>query len=184
MTPVHRALAFVLSTVSSAGCLVSSLHPVYTDAAIVFDEALLGTWVNRESEVSAIVSRGEWKSYQIAFTDRFGTSRFDGRLTTIGTARFLSVRPSDALDQPAFVVATHGFMQIESGPGRVRVREPEYAAVLSRARAGKLGVEAATDVKQNVILTARSSRLRAWLAAAVKDPALWAEWKTFTRSAE
>lgn len=184
MTPMRRAVCFVLSAVLSAGCLVSSLHPLYEDATIVFDEALLGTWVNRESEVSVIVSRGEWKSYQVAFTDRFGTTRFDGRLTTIGTARFLSVRPSDALDQPAFVVATHGFMQIESEPRRVRVREPEYATVLARAAAGKLGVDAATDVKQNVIITAPPSRLRTWLAAALKSPALWAEWKTFTRSAE
>jgi hypothetical protein len=184
MTPVRRALSCVLSAMLSAGCLVSSLHPVYEDAAIVFDEGLLGTWTNRESEVSVIVSRGEWKSYQLAFTDRFGTTRFDGRLTTIGTARFLSVRPSDALDQPAFVVATHGFMQIERERATVRVREPDYAAVLARATAGKLGVDAATDVKQNVIITAPSPRLRRWLAAALKDPALWAEWKTFTRSAE
>jgi hypothetical protein len=184
MRPVRRALPCLLFAGLSAGCLVSSLHPLYEDAAIVFDEALIGTWANRESEISVIVSRGEWKSYQVAFTDRFGTTRFDGRLTTIGTARFLSVRPSDGLDQPAFVVATHGFMQIESEPGRVRVREPEYATVLARVTAAKLGVDAATDVKQNVIITAPSSRVRAWLAAAVKDPALWAEWKTFTRSAE
>ena len=185
MTQMRRVLpGGVLFAVLSAGCLVSSLHPVYEDAAIVFDEALLGTWANRESEISVIVSRGEWNSYELAFTDRFGTTRFDGRLTTIGTARFLSVRSSNALDQPPFVVATHGFMQIESEPGRVRVREPEYAAVLSRAKSGKLGVAAATDVKQNVIITAPSSRLRTWLAAALKNPALWAEWKTFTRSAE
>jgi hypothetical protein len=181
---MRRVLPGVLLAMLSAGCLVSSLHPVYEDSAIVFDEALLGTWANRESEIRVTVARGEWNSYQVAFTDRFGTTRFDGRLTTIGTARFLSVLPSNALDQPAFVVATHGFMQIESEPGRVRVREPEYAAVLARVTAGKLGLAAATDVKQNVIITAPSSRLRTWLAAAVKDPALWAEWKTFTRSAE
>jgi hypothetical protein len=167
----------------SAGCFVSSLHPVYEDDAIVFDEALLGEWENRESEISVSISRGEWRSYQIAFTDRFGTTRYIGHLTTIGPARFLNVLPHDGLEKPPFIVATNGFMQIEIENTRVRVREPDYDVVVERGTAGKLGLDAATDVKQNVIITGPSPKLRAWLAAALKDEALWAEWKTFTRSA-
>jgi len=173
-----------LSLLSSSACLVSSLHPVYQDDAIVFDDALLGEWENRESEVTASVSRGEWRSYQIAFTDRFGTTKFIGHLTTIGAAHFLNVMPHDALETPPFVVATNGFMQVEIDRTRVRVREPDYGAVLKRAAAGKLGVVSAADVKQNVIITGSSSQVRKWLVAALKDEALWAEWKTFTRSAQ
>ena len=183
MTRVRQSVTCVLAALLSSGCLVSSLHPVYEADAIGFDEMLLGTWENHESEISVVVSRGEWRSYHMAFTDRFGTTRFDGHLTAIGAARFLNVRPSDGLEKPAFVVATNGLMQIESEPGRVRVREPEYAVVLARVKAGKLGLEAATDVKQNVIITASSPRLREWLTTALKDAPLWADWKTFTRSA-
>jgi hypothetical protein len=181
-----RAFGLVLwasSVLFSSACLVSSLHPVYQDSAILFDEGLLGEWENRESEISASVSRGEWRSYQIAFTDRFGTTKYIGHLTTIGAARFLNVMPHDALEKPPFVVATNGFMQVEIDSARVRVREPDYAMVLKRAAAGKLGVAAAADVKQNMIITSPSPKLRTWLAAALKDEMLWAEWKTFTRSA-
>jgi hypothetical protein len=104
-------------------------------------------------------------------------------LTTIGAARFLNVMPHDALDKPPFVVATNGFMQIEIDRARVRVRELDYGVVLKRMTAGKLGVDAAVDVKQNVIITGRSPNVRVWLVAALKAEALWAEWKTFTRSA-
>jgi hypothetical protein len=174
---------WAVSLLSSSACLVSSLHPVYEDDAILFDELLLGDWENRESEVSASVSRGEWRSYQIAFTDRFGTTTFVGHLTTIGKARFLNVIPQNALETPPFIVATNGFMQIEINRDGVRVREPDYGVVLKRATPGKLRIHTVTDVKQNVILTASSSQVRAWLATALKDEALWADWKTFTRSA-
>lgn len=181
MRLVRRALPIVLAVVSS-GCLVSGLHPIYDDESIVFDEALVGTWENTESGASVTVTRGEWRSYHLAFTDRFGTTRFTGHLTTIGASRFLNVRPEDGLERPPFIVATNGFMQIETEAAGVRVREPEYGVVLQRLNAGKLGIDAATDLKQNVIVTAPTARLRAWVREALKDPALWAGWKTFTRS--
>ena len=186
MMRVRRALSlglWALSLLMSSGCLVSSLHPVYEDDSIVFDESLIGAWEDRESEISVSVSRGEWRSYQIAFTDRFGTTRFVGHLTAIGAVRFLNVLPHDGLEKPAFIVATNGFMQIEVEAARVRVRELDYAAVLERAGSRKLGVDAAADVKQNVLITASSPKVRTWLAGALKDETLWADWKTFTRSA-
>ena len=178
-----RIVALALSVVLSSGCLVSSLHPAYEDHSIVFDEALLGGWENAEGQISVAVSRGEWRSYQIAFTDRFGTTKLNGHVTTIGAARFLNVIPQEGLEKPAFIVATNGFMQIRIEAARVHIRELDYAAVLRRLDAGKLGIEAATDMKQNVIITGSSSKLRTWLLAELKDEAVWAEWKTFTRSA-
>jgi hypothetical protein len=167
----------------SSGCLVAALHPVYDDDAIVFEEALIGSFENRESEASVVIGRGEWRSYHVAFTDRFGTTKFTGHLTRIGAARFFNIRPEDGLERPAFLVATNGVLQLEVDQARVRVREPEYGTVLARLRAGKLGLEAATDLKQNVIVTSSTNALRAWLLTALKDEELWADWKVFTRSA-
>jgi hypothetical protein len=177
------ALVFLLPF-AAAGCLVGSLHPVYDDDSIVFEESLVGRWENKESEITVVVGRGEWRSYQVAYTDRFGTTRFTGHLSRVGTARFLNIRPEDGLERPAFLVVTNGVLQVEAEPTRVRVREPEYGAVLARLNAGKLALDAATDVKQNVIITARTAKLRTWLAAALKDDELWADWKTFTRSGQ
>jgi hypothetical protein len=172
-----------LAGLGASGCLVASLHPIYDDESIVFDEALVGTWENRESEVSAVLSRGEWRSYHVAYTDRFGTTRFTGHLTTIGTARFLNIRPEDGLERPAFLIATNGILQVAIDGDRLRVREPEYGVVLQRLNAGALGIDAATDLKQNILLTATSAKVRAWLRAGLADDTLWADWKTFTRSA-
>jgi hypothetical protein len=172
----------VLAAVLSAGCLVSALHPVYADESIVFDETLVGTWESTETQVTVVVSKGEWRSYQIAHTDRFGTTRFTAYLTAIGGARFLNVRPEDGLERSAFLLATNGALQIAVRTDQVRVRELDYAAVLARHTAGTLKLAAATDLKQNVLITAETPALRAWFAGALKDETLFAEWKTLTRS--
>jgi hypothetical protein len=173
----------LLAVVCSSGCLVGSLHPVYDDESIVFDSALAGTWANKESEITVVVGRGEWRSYHIAYTDRFGTTNFTGHLTRLGEARFLNIRPEDGFERPAFLVVTNGVLQIEVEPALVRVREPAYGTLLARVNAGKLGLEAATDLNQNVIISAPTAKLRAWLLAARNDPDVWADWKTFTRTA-
>ena len=182
--PSARCVLVALVMLCSTGCLVGSLHPVYDDNSIVFDEALLGAWEDREAQVSVTIARGEWRSYRIEFTDRFGTTTFVGHLTQLGTARLLNVLPEDGLEKPPFIVATNGFMQIGVDARGIRVREPDYTALRGRLKAQKLGLPAATDVKQNLLITAPTRTLRRWLASAVKNDALWADWKTFTRSSQ
>ena len=167
----------------SSGCLVSSMQPIYDDDTIVFDEGLVGRWENREAEVSVEITRGQWRSYHVAYTDRFGTTRFTGHVTRIGPGRFLNLRPEDGLERPAFLVATNGILQIDATPSGVRVREPEYATLLERIKADTAGTPAAVDLKNNVVLTGSPARVRSWIEASLKDDLLWAEWKTFTRSA-
>jgi hypothetical protein len=178
------AAAVFCAAIWSASCLVSSLHPAYNEDSIVFDEALIGSWELRENDVSVVVGRGKWRSYDVAYTDRFGTTKFTAHLTDVGGARFLNVRPEDGLERPAYLIASNGILQVAIESSRARVRELDYGVVLERLKAGTLAIDAATDLKQNVLLTAGSSAVRKWLLAAIADDALFAEWKTFTRSAK
>jgi hypothetical protein len=175
-------VAIGLAALLSSGCLVGSLQPLYDDESILFDETLVGTWENRESEITVVVGRGEWKSYELAYTDRFGTTKFTGHLTSVGKERFLNIRPENGVERPAFLVATNGILHVEIASARVRVREPEYGMVLTRLKAQKLGIDAGIDLKQNVVITESTAKLRQWLSAALKDEAFWADWKTFTRT--
>jgi hypothetical protein len=180
--PVWCTLLLMAALVSP-GCFVSTLQPVYVDETIVFDESLLGRWENHETEISVQVTRAQWRSYHLAYTDRFGTTRFTAHLARVGAARFLNLRPEDGLERQAFLISTNGFVQVEATPAGVRVREPDYAALLERVQAGTAATPAATDLKKNILLTASSAALRSWLEASLKDETFWAEWKTFTRSA-
>jgi hypothetical protein len=174
-----RTVVLLLVTCSS-GCLVSSFHPIYDDASVVFDDQLIGSWENRETGVSVSIARGQWRSYAIEYIDRTGPTHFTGFLTAIGGRRFMNVRPEDGMERPGFLVATNGIVEVVSTPGEVRVRELDYDAVLSRLLAKTLKTPAATDLKENVVLTAETAELRQWLAASLNDERLFAEWKTLT----
>lgn len=176
-----RLVLCAFLAVFSSACLVSSFHPLYDDASIVFDEALIGTWENADSQVTVTVARSEWRSYALEYTERSTTTRFTAFLTELSGARFLSVRPEDGLERPAFVVATNGPLQVQLEGAQVRVRELDYDEILKRFKARTLKIAAATDLKQNVVITAETPALRQWMASALKDPAYWAEWKTLSK---
>src|SRR6185436_15380711 len=97
-----RALVLA-AALASSGCLVLSLQPVYDAASVVFDDALIGTWVNTEDETSAIIERGEWRSYKVAYTDRFSTRTFQANLTKIAAARFLDLTEMRGADPGPFL---------------------------------------------------------------------------------
>jgi hypothetical protein len=176
-----RLVPCALMAALSSACLVSTFHPLYDDASIVFDEALIGRWENPDSQIAVTVARSEWRSYKIDYTERTTTTHFTAFLTELSGARFLSVRPEDGLERPAFVVATNGPLQVQVEAAQVRVRELDYDELLKRFKARTLKIAAATDLKQNLVITAETPALRQWMVAALKDPALWAEWKTLSK---
>ena len=88
VAPIALLLCLPLLTSS---CVVVSLQPVYDDSSVVFDQALVGNWVNAEEETSVAIERAEWRSYKVAYTDRFATRNFHGNLTRIGDATWLDL---------------------------------------------------------------------------------------------
>lgn len=174
------ALVLVL-TAALSGCLVSSFQPIYDDTSIVFDEGLLGGWENRELQISATVTRAQWRSYAIEFTDRTGPARYTGFLTEIAGQRFLDVRPIDGRERPEYLIASNGILQVAIEAQQLRIRELDYDVVAARLKAGTLKIPAVSDLQQNIVFTAETAALRAWLATAVRDDTLFADWKTLSR---
>lgn len=177
---MKQILVLCLALLSQA-CLVSAFHPVYDNGSIVFDEALIGTWENSDSQVTVAVSRADWRSYSVEYTERTTTTRFTAFLATAGSARVLNVRPADGQDRAAFLVGTNGPLQVMVEGAEVRLRELDYDEVMARLERRSLGIAATTDLRQNVVLTAETPALRRWLVTALRDDRLWAEWKTLTR---
>ena len=179
-----RAGLFVLSAILSSGCLVTTLQPAFDDESIVFEPALVGTWVREEDGLAVTVERGEWRSYHVAYTDRFGTSKYTAFLTAIGKGSYLIVRPEDGVERQGYLLTSHGVLKIEIADGEVKVAELDYDAALDRMKAATLGIAAGLDVKQNVVITAGTKRLRRWIDAHGVSPGWWGEWKTFVRKGE
>jgi len=162
------SIAFLacLPLVSSA-CIVVSLQPVYDDSSVVFDQALVGTWVNAEDETAATIERAEWKSYKVAYTDRFATRTFHGNLTKIGDATWLDLTEVRGEEGGPFLLPVHGIFRV-SVAGDVLSASPVEYGWLTRAIEQKAikGLIATLDGRRNVVIASPTADLRKWLAAA------------------
>jgi hypothetical protein len=166
--PSNMARAGVLvAALLSSGCLVLSLQPVYDTASVVFDEALIGTWTNTEDDTSATIERGEWRSYKVAYTDRFSTRTFHGNLTRIGAAAWLDLTEVRGRDDGPFLLPVHGLFRVSVAGDVLSVAPLDYGW-FTRAIEQKLaGRPLATfDDRRNVVISSSTAELRRGLTSA------------------
>jgi len=85
----------------STGCVPSlqcSLHPLYTEQDLVFEPALVGSWVSGEGDAWTFRQAGE-NAYQLTFVDEDVAAHFDVHLLRLGNNFFLDLFPRTDLDQ-------------------------------------------------------------------------------------
>jgi len=157
----------LLSALASSGCLVVALQPAYDNASVVFDEALIGTWVNPEDETSATIERGEWRSYKVAYTDRFSTRTFHGNLTKIGAATWLDLTEVRGADAGPFLLPVHGVFRVSAAGDALSVAPLDYGwftRAIDQKSTGRL--IATLDDRRNVVIASSTAELRRWLGSA------------------
>jgi hypothetical protein len=78
-----------------AGC-VPTLNPIYTDKDLVFDPAVLGTWLQEKSSIEWKFSKRDDTSYDMVFTDNGGRQgHFIARLAKVQGTTFLDLYPQE-----------------------------------------------------------------------------------------
>jgi hypothetical protein len=165
-----RAAAVLVAALLSSGCMVLALQPVYDDASVVFDEALIGTWVNAEDETSAIVERAEWRSYRVAYTDRFATRTFHGNLTKVGAATYLDLTEVRGEDEGPFLLPVHGVFRVHVAGDTLSAAPLDYGWFTRAVERRAIGRLIATrDDRRNVVISSSTADLRRWLASAPDD---------------
>jgi hypothetical protein len=163
-----RLLAAVVvcaAACASSGCLVLSLHPLYDDVSIAWDETLLGEWEAPEDNVRVLVSRAEWRSYRVRYEHPVESAEFTAHLTVIDDQYFIDLMPIRGQDFGAVLIPAHFIVRLRRAGERWLASPLDYDrfhAEVSRAgHAG--GAPAAIDQKHNVILTGTTEELRVWL---------------------
>ena len=79
-----------------AGC-VPSLNPLYTEKDLIFDEALLGVWSEKENSNDGWTFRKrDEKSYLLVVQAGEKSSPFIAHLVQLGKYRFLDLYPDEA----------------------------------------------------------------------------------------
>jgi len=183
----HRArpascVLVLLLTLGSAGCLVTSLQPFYDDASIEFDEALVGDWENAEDHTRIQVDRAEWKSYKIRYASPSGPVVLTGFLTRVGEGRVLDLTPGRPLDSAALFIPAHVALRVQVLGDTLTVTGLDYDWFLHETDQGRLTkLRPTLDSRKNVVLTADTAALRAWLAAQARDGEMFGDATRFVR---
>jgi hypothetical protein len=154
----------------SSGCLVLSLQPAYEAQSVIFDDALVGLWENRDDGAKAAVERGEWRSYKVTYTDRFATRAFQGNLTKIGAVTFLDLTEMRGADPGPYLVPVHGLFRVTVDGDTLTAAPIDYAW-FTRAMAQKVvaRLNPAMDDRRNAVMTATTGEVRRWLTRTPAD---------------
>ena len=187
-----RKLFFYLSAILLGGCVpVMSLHSLYTKEDVVFDEKLLGTWVddpnNPETTWEFMRIDEPNNAYKLIFSDKDDQKgSFIACLVKLKERFFLDVYPSDPPWEPEdpnklkwpfntlFLVPVHTFIRIDSLEPQLKMRltlEDEMEKLLKEDP----NAVQHTLVEDRLVLTASTKELQAFVLKYADDKRLFAD---------
>lgn len=184
MRNMRMAIPMVMAMLL-AGC-VPSLHPLYTEKDVVFDPALVGTWVEKGGDDRWVVSRsGNKNYYSLLNTPKGkGTGRFEAHLVQLGSSRFLDVYPEEPElrnDTYKFhLIPAHSISRIwlEGDVLRVGPLDEDWLRRMINEKKVQIAHE---RLNKNLVLTAPTAELQKLVVRYADDPKAFPEPAEFGR---
>ena len=181
-----KKILFYLLAVLLGGCVpVMSLHSLYTKENVVFEEKLLGTWVddpNSPETVWEFRRIDELKNaYKLIFSDDKGEKgSFVAHLVKLENSLFLDVFPdefpcdtedpnkTDWLYNVFFLVPAHTFIKIDSIEPQLKMRLTNGDKMEELLKKDPNAVKH-TSIEDRLILTASTKELQAFVLKYADD---------------
>jgi hypothetical protein len=186
---IKKALFYLLAVILGGCVPVMSLHPLYTEKELVFEEKLLGTWIEDsntpENTWEFKNADEEDKTYTLIFTDNKGDKgSFQANLTKLGNYLFLDVYPDETPwdeDDPnklnwvyntLFLIPAHSFIKVDITESVLKLQ------ITDDDELKKLLLEKPTAVKHTFVdnkpvLIAQTKDLQAFVTKYVDDNRLF-----------
>lgn len=187
---IRTVLALVLA-IAMAGCSIPSLHGIHTPETIRDDAGLAGLWADTGHEVVVRIDRpaeAEFEATIVAMPDDAKKTAtpmsFDVRLVQLGETMFADLVLNKQERQAAMerhqtmVVRTHQFLKFAREGDTLRVWALDFEKVRDGLLDGSLPVAHAvlddSDGSADLVLTATTAELQAFLRGRAGDERLWA----------
>lgn len=178
-----------------AGCVVTpSLHPIYTDKELIFDQGLVGSWVvpAEEGGVTWTFQPGEGKAYRLIVQEAEGAEKFTAHLVKLGDLTFLDLLPELLLDNDSFysehLLRAHSFLRIEIKENALQVSLLSPGWLDKKLAAGEVSLksevveaESGLESDRRRVLTAATSELQQFLVKYGNDKEAFSEIVKLTR---
>ena len=177
-----KFLFYVLAALLG-GCIpVMSLHPLFTEETLVFEEKLLGTWVDDSNNIWEFKDPNEQeKIYKLIFVDNEGQKgSFDARLTKLENKLFLDVYPSEPPwdeEDPSkvewsfntlFFMPVHTFIKINGIEPELKLQLTDDDELKKLLKENPNSIEH-TSTEDKFVLTASTKELQAFVVKYADD---------------
>ncbi len=185
MSHVIRLLyctALFASATMAVGCM-AMVHAPYTDADLTFDPELVGTWVDSAEGGSFQLIAREDRAYVLVWTDEDGRSgRFIAHQFRLGENVFLDIVP-EPLHSPLegyeyHFLPLHTLLLMKRDGPCLEVRSLRIDSLRQYLKTHPSAVTYTVGNHvgdEDILLTARTNRLRLFLADYVRRPGIWDE---------
>jgi hypothetical protein len=181
-----KKFLFYLLAAVIGGCVpVVSLHPLFNEKDVVFDEKLLGTWVdpNTTWEFSRIAEPKN--AYKLIFSDKEGKKGlFVAHLVKLKDKLFLDACPAPWEQQDPnkiewayntlFLIPAHTFIKINSIEPQLKMLRTDDEQMREFLKADPNAVKH-TVLEDKPVLTASTNELQAFVLKYAYDSRVFAE---------
>lgn len=144
------------------GC-VPSLHPLFTDKDLVFDPALVGTWVDEDGKSTWTFQKSGENAYELVYTENEEPAKFQAHLLKLGDFLFLDIFPEESEMKnglyKGLLIPAHGFSRIwiEGDSVRLAYLDPDWLKGMIDKKKIKIDYDL---IDQTIILTAQTNELQ------------------------
>jgi len=155
-----------------AGCVVPSLHPLFTEKDLVFDPALVGTWAEEDQEETWIFLKSGDKAYDLIHTAQGLPVKYQAHLGRLGEFRFLDVYPREPEVKNDFyklhLIPVHTFWRIwmEGDLLRIAMLDPDWLKNMIAQKKVKIAHE---RLENRILLTASTQKLQKFVLQYAED---------------
>jgi len=125
-----KELAFFVLAIILSGCLIQSLHPLYTDKELVFEDKLVGKWSENGDSILEF-KKAEGKAYQMRVFDG-KNGLYQAHLLKLKDMMFLDMYPNgetleDVQDlYRVHLLPVHTFMRVDQIDPNLQLRAMGY----------------------------------------------------------
>ena len=205
LTRIHSLSKYTLTIQREPSCVDSrcshssfspapaacAIHPAYTDADIVFDERLIGTWGDEPGGSLVVTRHGQEDSYDLAYASHNKTTALRATLTKLGPDVLADVTldesrlPEDDTYR-SFVLPLHMFYVVKVDAQALTLRGFDTKAVADYLKAHPDAIahehgKAQTADDRDVLLTADTPALRAFLTKMISTEGMLSDADTMRR---
>lgn len=185
---MKRAICLLVfgSLLVLCGCIPLSLHPLYTEKDLVFDDALIGIWEMENGEEEFVFEKSGPLTYTMIEKEEYGEAEFDAHLLKLGDELFLDLYPRNYGDDMNsmlrdHLVPVHSFYRIHQLEPALILSTFDYSWLENRLEENEKALPHAY-LDDGLVLTASTAELQAFVLKHLETEGAFSETETLERS--